>query len=97
MGAIMNASGNLVCRLIARSLLDQLVPRIAPLRQYRDVGIEALATYYRQLDVALATRDLEAVRTVYAEFSKLTQHSIKQLFAAYKQAHNGAAQEGPAS
>ena len=41
LGAIKNASGNLVCQLIARSLLDQLAPRIAPLRQFSDFDTEA--------------------------------------------------------
>ena len=97
MGAIMNASDNLVCRLIARSLLDQLTPRMAPLRQFSEFDVEAHATYARQLDLALAKRDLEAVRAVFVESSKLTQQSITRSFAAYQQANNGVAQEEPAT
>ena len=102
MGVIMNASDNLVCRLIARSLLVQLAPRMAPLGPFSEFDAEAHATLNRQLDLALARRDLEAVRAVFAESSKLTQQSMKRSFAAYERAHpnarqNGATQEVAAS
>ncbi len=92
MGAIMTASDNLVCRLIARSVLLQFVPRMAPLREFSQIDTQAHATYARQLDRALANRDLDAVRAVFVAFAKLRHHSLMRAFAAYEVAHNGAAQ-----
>jgi GntR family transcriptional repressor for pyruvate dehydrogenase complex len=102
MGAIMNASDSLVCRLIARSLLVQLLPRMVPLREYSELNVDAHVTLNRQLDLALANRDLDAVRAVFAESSKLTQQSMRHSFAAYHSARvakrqNGAAPEVAAS
>ncbi|MEZ5557825.1 MAG: GntR family transcriptional regulator [Pseudomonadales bacterium] len=52
MSRIMDASGNLVCRIIARSLLLQLVPRMAPLERFTEINYDAhrafaLATWTR--------------------------------------------------
>src|SRR6056297_1389897 len=56
MSAIMEASGNLVCRLIARSLLLQFAPRLAPLEALVEADAETHREYARQLDAALAER-----------------------------------------
>ncbi len=97
MGAIMTASDNLVCQLIARSLLLQFAPRMAPLREFSQLNTEAHATYARQLDRALANRDVEAVRAVFEAFAELHHGSLMRAFAAYEAAHHGAAKEVAAS
>ncbi|MDH3643185.1 MAG: GntR family transcriptional regulator [Gammaproteobacteria bacterium] len=97
MGAIMRASDNLVCQLIARSVLLQFGPRMAPLQQYSQLDTKAHATYARQLDLALASRDLEAIRAVFVAFAKLHHDSVMRAYAAYELARTGAAQEVAAS
>lgn len=97
MGAIMNASDNLVCQLIARSVLLQFAPRMAPLREFSQIDTKTHASYARQLDSALAERDPEAMRAVFAAFGKLNHDSLMRAFAAYDAARTGAAQEVAAS
>jgi DNA-binding FadR family transcriptional regulator len=97
MGAIMAASDNLVCQLIARSVLLQFAPRMAPLKGFSQIDTKAHATYARQLDRALANRDIDAIRAVFVAFAKLHHDSLMRAFAAYELAHNGAAQEVAAS
>jgi DNA-binding FadR family transcriptional regulator len=95
MGAIMAASNNLVCQLIARSVLLQLAPRMTALREFTEIDTKAHATNARQLDKALADRDLDAVHAVF--LSKLHHDSVMRAYAAYEAAQNGAAQEVAAS
>lgn len=96
-GAIMTASNHLVCQLIARSVLVQFAPRMAPLREFFQIDTKTHATYARQLDRALANRDLEAIRAVFVAFAKLHHDSVMRAYAAYELASNGAAQEVAAS
>ena len=97
MGAIMAASDNLVCQLIAHSVLLQFAPRMAPLREFSQTHTQVHATYARQLDRALANRDLDAVRAVFEAFAQLRHDSVTRAFAAYEAARNGAAREAAAS
>lgn len=84
MSAIMEASGNLVCRLIARSLLLQFVPRMAPLEGYVQLDLDAHREYARRLDAALEKRDLPAVRAIFEALSHFNREAARQAFAAIK-------------
>lgn len=84
MSAIMEASGNLVCRLIARSLLLQFAPRVAPLERYVEINLDAHREYALRLDAALAARDLEAVRATFAALSNFNREAARQAFAAVR-------------
>lgn len=81
-GALMAASGNLVCRLITRSLLRQFAPRIAALEGVIQIDYEAHRQHARRLDAALAARDVVAVRETFASLSRLNRESARRAFAA---------------
>jgi GntR family transcriptional repressor for pyruvate dehydrogenase complex len=87
MGAIMSASDNLVCQLIARSLLAQLTPRTEPLKAFAQFDTEAHADNARRLDEALAKRDADALRHVFPESTALTRESVLRSFEAYDAAN----------
>ncbi len=91
MSAILEASGNLVCRIIARSLLQQFAPNMTPLKGYAHLDVEAYQNYARQLDQALGARDRQAVRTIFEAFSKLNRESVMRAFAAFEANGNGSA------
>jgi GntR family transcriptional regulator, transcriptional repressor for pyruvate dehydrogenase complex len=82
MSAIMEASGNLVCRLIARSLLLQFAPRMAPLECYVELNLDAHREYAQRLDAALGARDVEAVRATFEALSNFNRDAARQAFAA---------------
>lgn len=84
MRTIMEASGNLVCRLIARSLLLQFAPRMVPLEDYVAPDPEADRAYARRLDAALAKRDVLAVREIFEALSNRSRESARQAFAAIR-------------
>ncbi len=94
MNAIMEASGNLVCRIIARSLREQLA-NMTLLEGFIQIKVEPhverFRSYARQLDQALAARDREAVRTIFEAFSELNHESFMQAFVAYEAKGNGTA------
>jgi len=81
-GTLMAASGNLVCRLITRSLLRQFAPRMALLEGHITVDYDAHREHARRLDSALAARDVEAVRDTFASLSRLNRESARRAFAA---------------
>jgi len=81
-GTIMEASGNLVCQLIARSLLLQLVPRLTPLQGYASMDMEAYACHARLLPPALAAREATQVRAIFESLSRLNRETARQAFAA---------------
>lgn len=83
-GAMMEASGNLVCQLIARSLLLQLVPGMKPLEDYAEMDMEAYAGHARELKAALAQRDPEAVRGIFGSLSRLNRETARQAFIRFK-------------
>ena len=87
MGAIMAASDNLICQIIARSVLLQFGTRMAALHEYWQIDTRAHATYARQLDRALATRDHDAIRTVFVAFARLSHDSVMRAFASHDAAH----------
>ncbi len=84
MRAIMEASGNLVCRLIARSLLVQFAPRMASLDQFVDLTVDAHRALARRLDAALAARDVNAVREIFEALSNHSRDAARQAFAAIR-------------
>ncbi len=80
--AIMEASGNLICRLIARALLVQFRPRMVPLEQHVVVDLQAHRDLARRLDAALAERDVAAVRDTFRAMSVVNRESAQRAFAA---------------
>jgi DNA-binding FadR family transcriptional regulator len=82
MSAIMEASGNLVCRLIARSLLLQFVPRMAALEVQVVRDDEAHRTFARQLDAALVDRDVPRVRELFESMSKINRDYARRALTA---------------
>lgn len=81
-GALMAASGNLVCRLIARSLLRQFAPRLAALEGLVEIDYEAHRQYAEKLDAAFAARDVAAVADAFAGLSRLDRESARRAFEA---------------
>ena len=83
MQAIMLTSGNLICQLIARTLFEQFAPAMEPLRPYThgQLDIEAYTTYAKQLDRAVAGRDIPAMRATFEAFSNLNRKTVMQAFA----------------
>jgi len=90
MEAIMLTSGNLICQLIARTLFEQFEPSIEPLEAYaRDqLDIETYTQHARQLDKALAARDIPALRATFEAFSNLNRKSVMQTFEAARLGQN---------
>lgn len=80
--AIMEASGNLICRLIARALLAQFRPRMIPLEQHVVLDQQAHRDLARRLDAALAERDVAAVRDTFRAMSAVNRESAQRAFAA---------------
>ena len=80
MQAIMLTSGNLICQLIARTLFEQFAPAMEPLREYTQgqLDVEAYTTYARQLDRAVAARDIPAMRATFEAFSNLNRKTLMQ-------------------
>lgn len=85
MRTIMEASGNLVCQLIARALLVQFAPRMAPLEGVVELDLEAHRIHARQLDRALADQDAAAVRAIFDSMSRYNRDAARQAFAAIKE------------
>ena len=84
MTAIMNASGNLVCQLIANSLLAQFLPRMAPLEGHAEVDMDAFREHALRLDAALANRDVAAVRAAFDTLSSYNRELARQAFATLR-------------
>lgn len=84
MQGFMTTGGNLVLRIIARSLLEQFRPRMETLWHYAkdqyDEG--AYRTYARQLDQALLRRDVPAARATLQAITGLTRDSVMRTLAA---------------
>ncbi len=91
MSSILDASGNLVCRIIARSLLDQFTPNMTFLEGFVQVDVERYRSYAQRLDQALGARDREAIGTAFEAFSELNREVFSQAFAAFEANGNGSA------
>lgn len=81
MRVLMDVSGNLVCRLIARSLLLQFAPRMKALEPYVEIDYEAHREHARRLDAALAERNPGAVRETLESLSRINRESLRRAFA----------------
>ena len=84
MEAIMLTSGNLICHLIARTLFEQFQPSMHPLEPYAksQLDTQTYTTYAVQLDQALATKDIPAMRATFEAFSKLNRRTVMHAFEA---------------
>ncbi|MFT5209228.1 MAG: GntR family transcriptional repressor for pyruvate dehydrogenase complex [Flavobacterium sp.] len=83
MQAIMRISGNLVCQLISRTLLEQFGSSLNPIKKHSrsSLDIDAYTNYARKLDRALAERDTLALRATFEAFSKLNRATVMQAFS----------------
>jgi DNA-binding FadR family transcriptional regulator len=95
--AIMEASGNLPCRLIARSLLLQMAPRLAPLEAFMELDVTTRSNHAERLDAALAERDVATLREVFEAFSQSNRDQINQAIRAFAVERAAAASEAAAS
>jgi DNA-binding FadR family transcriptional regulator len=84
MREIMQASGNLVCQIIARSLFLQFVPRMAPLEDSVEIDLEVGRRFAVRLDAALATRNVEAVRSAFESLSNWNRDIAQRAFATIR-------------
>ncbi len=76
MSSIMLTNRNLPLQLIARTLFEQVAPNLASIHDHVEPNREAYRTFARQLDLALAERDLPAVRATFSAFSKLNRETV---------------------
>ena len=77
---IMLASNNLPLQLIARTLLEQFAPNISAISCYALPDRARYAVYARQLDIALTTRDLQALRGTFDAFTELNRETMARAF-----------------
>jgi GntR family transcriptional regulator, transcriptional repressor for pyruvate dehydrogenase complex len=87
MRAVMEASGNLVCRLIARALLMQFPPRVAPIEVRVAIDLDAYRAILLDLDAAFADRDEQAVRTALEALSRFNRDVARRAYAAIRTSH----------
>ncbi|MEM7078372.1 MAG: GntR family transcriptional regulator [Pseudomonadota bacterium] len=80
MRSIMLTNKNLPLQLIAKTLFEQVAPHLAHLKQHVVIDHDAFATFARQLDRALAERDLPAVHATFTAFSNLNRESMLRAF-----------------
>ena len=75
-----------MCRLIARTLLEQLVPSMQALQPYARKGLDlqAYSQNIAELDAALAEVNAGAVRAALADLSSLNRATVMRAFAAAK-------------
>lgn len=97
MRGVMSASGNLPVQLIARSLLQQFVPRMAPLDRFSELDQRAYRKLAKALDGALQLRDFEQISAIFDELSAFNRTQVMCAFNAYELAQQNAPQEVVAS
>ncbi len=85
MQAIMEASGNLPCQLIARSLLLQLVPRMSAIEPYVVTDYPLYRRTAQRLRDALNLRDVAGVRAAFEAFAELNQDTVRRALALAEQ------------
>lgn len=90
MRAIMLSSNNLPLQMIAHSLTDQAIPSLSALAEYTNHDFKAHATFARQLDNALAAKDVDAVRACFDGLSNLNRETMMR---AYETARSTTGQE----
>ena len=94
---IMSASGNLPVQLIARSLLAQFAPQMAPLKDYSIPQNNTHAELARKVDAAIGARDLAALQANFNELSQYHRERMQRTFDAYEAAQQPASLEVSAS
>jgi DNA-binding FadR family transcriptional regulator len=80
MESIMLYHKNLPLQLIARTLFNQFAPNMIALEQFLHVDREAYCIFARQLDQALAQRDVPAVSATFAAISETNRKTFMQAF-----------------
>lgn len=85
MRTIMLTNRNLPLQLIAKTLFEQVAPHLASLKQYVIVDHAAYQIFARQLDRALAQRDLPAVHATFNAFSNLNRETMMRAFERARQ------------
>lgn len=83
MRAIMSASGNLPVQLIARSLLAQFVPKMAPLEGLVSIDLDAHRRLAHALDDAMGRRDSDEIRKIFNDMADLNRQQVRNAFAVY--------------
>jgi GntR family transcriptional repressor for pyruvate dehydrogenase complex len=94
---VMTASGNLPVQLIAKSLLEQFAPQMEPLGDYFQSDNGTHREFARQIDEALAMRDLNAIRISYDNMSNYFREQFIVAFDAFEAAQQPASMEASAS
>lgn len=94
MRAIMISSNNLPLQMIAKSLTDQAIPKLAELSKYAEDNYSAYATFARQLDQSIENKDLDLLR---ASFVGLTNLNRETMMRAFQNAQAAIAQESATS
>lgn len=89
--AIMEISGNLPCQLIARSLLMQVVPRLAVIEPYVQMDYHSYGQHTLKLKQALINRDVAAVRSAFETMAQLNQDTVQRALHAAAQQINRSA------
>lgn len=84
MQLIMDASGNLVCQLIARALMAQVVPRMPPLEDHVSIDYPRYRELAARLDAALAQRNGGAVLDTFQAMSRLNRESARRALAVIR-------------
>ncbi len=97
MRALLTASENLAVQLIAKSLLLQFVPSMAPLEGFGQFDMHTHRNLAQQLDAALGRRDPDEVRKIVSAMSELNRQFVKRAFEAFEAAKIQTTQEVAAS
>jgi DNA-binding FadR family transcriptional regulator len=97
MSGLMRASGKLVVQLIARSLLVQFLPRMNELRGYGEEQTAPIRAMALELDAAMGSRDLDAVREILKRMSEANRAQMRRTFEAYEAAQQQGLKEVAAS
>lgn len=82
MHAIMLSSNNLPLQMIARSLSEQAVPQLAGLAKFASYDYAAYATFARQLNQAVESKDAAVLRASFAGLSNLNRETMMRAYEA---------------
>ena len=90
---IMQASKNLPLQLIARTLYEQIAPNFGAVAEFATPDRQRYAVYARQLENALAKRDIAAVRGTFDALAELNRETMTRAFVlAQEQGREASAQ-----
>jgi hypothetical protein len=84
-------------QLIAKSLLEQFAPQMEPLGDYFQSDNGTHREFARQIDEALAMRDLNAIRISYDNMSNYFREQFIVAFDAFEAAQQPASMEASAT